>query len=92
MLQAIPGAISRELQRAGIASRRAIFTIGMAHVNEIIRFLREGKIDIDSPLVKKGDIPEELELAKENYTVTVILPRILAEDQEAMQIADLDRM
>jgi hypothetical protein len=92
MLQTIPGAISQELQRAGIASRRAIFTIGMAHVNEIIRFLREGKIDIDSPLVPKGDIPEELELAKENYTVTVILPRVLAEDQEAMQIADLDRM
>lgn len=91
MLQAIPGAISRELQQDGGGSRKAIFTIGMAHVGEIIHFLKEGEVAIDSPLPGKDEAPEKLKLLKQNYTVTVILPKILAEDQEAVRIANLDQ-
>ncbi|MDA8163585.1 MAG: hypothetical protein M0017_00940 [Desulfobacteraceae bacterium] len=89
LLQAIPDAIGREVAEGGTTGKKAIFTIGMAHVNEMIRFLKQGKITIDSPLSQKEKGLDDLKLAKENYTVTVILPRSLAEDPEAMRLAHL---
>lgn len=89
MLQAIPGAIEREVQEKNVP-RKAIFTIGMAHMDAILRFLKEGKIVIDSPLATEEGAPKGLNLFKEHYTVTVILPRVLAEDREAMRVANLD--
>jgi hypothetical protein len=89
MLQAIPEAIDREMARNGSGSRKAIFTIGMAHADEMIRFLKEGRIAIDSPLFEREQGLENLKLIEDNYTVTVIVPRTLAEDREALRIANL---
>ena len=88
MLQRIPGVIGQKVQEGRIARKKAILTIGMAHIDEMIRFLKEGKIEIDSPL-SRAALQEELSLLRENYNVTVILPRSLAEDQKAMKIANL---
>lgn len=90
MLQAVPDAIDREMRQGGIAQKKAIFTIGLAHVNELIRFLQEGKIEIYSPqlgiMVEKGG----LKLLEEDYVVTIIMPKTLTEDREAVRIANLD--
>jgi hypothetical protein len=92
MLQAIPAAISRELRQGGISQKKAIFTIGLAHLNEMIRFLHEGRVEIYSPLLNSSVASGDLKLLQENYGITIILPRSLAEDQEAIRIANLDRL
>jgi hypothetical protein len=92
MLQAIPAAINRELQQGGITQKKAIFTIGLAHLNEMIRFLHEGRIEIHSPLLNSSVEKGDLKLLQENYGITIILPRSLAEDQEATRIANLDNL
>jgi hypothetical protein len=92
MLQAIPAAIDRELRQGGIIQRKAIFTIGLAHLNEMIRFLQEGKIEIYSPLLQEIVDQGPLKLLDADYGITIIIPRSLAEDQEAIRIANLDRL
>ncbi len=92
MLQAVPDAIDREMRQGGIVQKKAIFTIGLAHVNELIRFLQEGKIEIYSP--RLGQVVEKggLKLLEEDYVVTMIMPKTLTEDREAIKIANLDRL
>lgn len=92
MLQAVPGAIDREMRQGGIAQKKAIFTIGLAHVDELIRFLQEGKIDIYSPQLGKVVEKGGLKLLEEDYVVTIIMPKSLTEDREAVRIANLDRL
>jgi hypothetical protein len=92
MLQAIPAAINRELQLGGISQKKAIFTIGLAHLNEMIRFLHEGRIEIYSPLPSNTVVKGDLKLLQEDYGITIIIPRSLSEDQEAIRIANLDRL
>jgi hypothetical protein len=92
MLQAIPAAINREMQQGGISQPKAIFTIGLAHLSEVMRFLNEGKIEISSPQPSNAVEKGELKLLQENYGITVILPRSLTTDQEAIRIANLDEL
>ena len=91
MLQNIPAAIEKEFALGNIDSRRAIFTIGMAHLDEIVRFLRDGRIEVKAPPLSTNyqDLDAVLELIKEGYGVTVILPRTLIDDQEVMRMANL---
>ncbi len=86
MLQNIPDIIDNEWRDGNICRKKAIFTIGMAHANEIIQFLKEGKIEITVPRTGAKDDLGELNLVKGHYGVTVILPRGLAEDQEALAL------
>jgi hypothetical protein len=71
-----------------------MFTIGMAHVDEIIRFLRDGKIDIKAPPFspQHQDLQAILKLTEAGYGVTVILPRTLVEDREALRLANLNQL
>lgn len=90
MLQKIPAVVEREFQAASIRSKNAIFIIGMAHIAEIIQFLEEESIVLTparEELVRSA--PCELALLKENYGVTVILPRSLAEDEEILRLTRL---
>lgn len=90
MLQKIPAVVEREFQAGSIRSKNAIFIIGMAHIAEIIQFLEEESIELTparEELVRSE--PCELELLKENYGVTVILPRSLAEDIEILRLTKL---
>jgi hypothetical protein len=90
MLQKIPAVVEREFQAGSIQSKNAIFIIGMAHIAEIIQFLEAESIVLTparEELVRSA--PCELELLRENYGVTVILPHSLAEDQEIMRLTKL---
>lgn len=92
MLQNIPDAVEFELQMGNIDNRQAMFTVGMAHVDEIIRFLRAGRIDLAPPALTFASYQEHqamLRLIEEGYGVTVILPRSLIDNQEALRLANL---
>ncbi len=95
MLQNVPQAISGEFSQGNISNQRALFTIGMAHISEIIRFFRQGHIEIPSPALPErtyDDYRAALNLLNEGYGVTIILPRTLLEDQEALRMAKLQEL
>lgn len=92
MLQNIPDAVEYELEVGNIDSRRAMFTIGMAHVDEIIRFLREGRVELTPPATTYATYQNDsalLKLVEAGYGVTVILPRSLVDDQETLRLVNL---
>lgn len=94
MLQNIPDAVEAEIQSGHIQSRKAVFTIGMNHLDETIRYLQEDRISIASPLAgtPAGDYEARLLLSDRDYGVTVILPRALLEDKQALHLTKLDRL
>ena len=93
MLQKIPGIVDDEFQRGNIKNRKAILTVGLSHLPEIIRYLNENRITIRAPLpVSNGteDCNSEVNLLKEHFGVSVILPTTLAGDQKVLKITGLD--
>ncbi len=95
ILQKIPGIIDDEFQQGNIKSRKAILTVGMYHLHEIIRYLNENKIRIHAPLPaseETKDYQAELNILKAHFGVSVILPRTLADDQKILQINKLDQI
>lgn len=92
MLQKIPEIVNDEFQQGNIKNKKAIFTVGLYHIHEIIRFFKENKITIHapkSPSVGIKDYSAELSLQKENFGITIILPGILAKDQKILEINKL---
>jgi hypothetical protein len=88
MLQKIPGIVNQEFQQGRIHGKKALFTIGLNHIANIIRYLDEKKITIAPPLftpVKYAEWCDELNLAKENFGICVIIPRTLADDHETLK-------
>ncbi|MGA2515581.1 MAG: hypothetical protein ABSG44_03420 [Thermodesulfobacteriota bacterium] len=93
MLQKIPGIVDDEFQRGNIKTRKAILTVGLSHLPEIIRYLNGNRIMIRAPLpVSNGteDYNSEVNLLKEHFGVSVILPTTLAGDQKVLEITGLD--
>jgi hypothetical protein len=92
MLQNIPGVVGNEFLQGNIDQPKAIFTIGMAHISEIIRFFRNERIEVRPPqaLTSHQAYADVLSLIEEGYGVTVILPRTLMNDPEALRLARLD--
>lgn len=93
MLQKIPEIVESGFQRGNIQSKKAVFTIGLNHVNEIIRFLNENMIRICSPpfnckIGKRGQ--SDLNLLKEGFGVTIIIPPTLAENQDILRMTKLN--
>ena len=92
MLQEIPGIIDAEYQQGSIKGKKAFFTIGMSHLYKIIKYLDEHKIRIYSPLAdlnQNEDYVAALNLLRENFGVTIIIPRTLADDQRTLEINQL---
>jgi hypothetical protein len=88
MLQKIPGIVNAEFLEGHIDNKKALFTIGLSHISDIIHYLEERKITVLSPLftqAKYEDYIDELNLAKENFGISVIIPKTLVDDREAMQ-------
>ena len=95
LLQRIPGIVDEEFQQGNIKTKKAIFTIGTSHIYKIIEFLNKGRIDIYSPMLassKGEDYSAELNLRKENFTVSVIIPRALADDPKVLEMNGLDKI
>jgi hypothetical protein len=93
ILQGIPAVIDNEYRLGNIAQPRAILTIGMAHLNEIITFLELGKIEIPAPRIGASGFQaysEPLELLAKEIGVTVIVPRAILDDRETTYMAKLE--
>ena len=95
MLQKIPEVINEEFQSGNIERERALFTIGMSHVPDIIKFLNNNRIEIHGPLLsgkKDEDSPSDLNLLKEQFGITVIVPKKLADDERVLKLCGLDKI
>jgi hypothetical protein len=95
ILQNIPERIDEEFRQGNIHDRKALFTIGMSHLPRIINYLIEKRITIYSPLLapNKGDpYLSELNLVKESFGVSILIPRTLADDREILKLNGLDKI
>ncbi|MBN2429658.1 MAG: hypothetical protein JXK94_15090 [Deltaproteobacteria bacterium] len=80
ILQRVPRILGAELREGRVAAPRAMLTIGLSHMDEIITFLERGEVRIAAPSNIDSADPVfslELELLKKNVGVTVIIPRTL---------------
>ena len=95
MLQRIPEIVDGQFKQNAIKEKKAIFTIGMMHVHNIIRYVNHQKIAVQAPAsasAKGSDYTADLKLLKENFGISVILPRTLAINQEILKINHLDKI
>ncbi len=95
MLQRIPEIVNREFQQGTIKNRKAILTVGMYHLHEIIAYLNENKIAIHAPLSASGktkDYSSDLNLLKDHFGISVILPKTLADDLKTLEMNKLDQV
>ena len=93
ILQRIPAVITAAYRQGQITQPRAILTIGMTHLDEIIKFLAMGRIEISAPPIGASgfqDFSETLELVAHQVGVTVIVPQVMLTDQEKMHLANLE--
>lgn len=90
MLRNIPFAVESVFQRGDIENKHAIFTIGIAHVADILEFFhaKTGGIAGNDDLLSSP----ALDLLNEGYGVTVILPRSLAEDGDVLRLTRLEQL
>jgi hypothetical protein len=92
MLQRIPDRVDEEFRRGTIRTRKALFTIGLSHVTEIIQYLSESKIRITAPpsISGKGENGfSDLNLHKKDFAVSIIIPRTLADDKAQLTLHGL---
>lgn len=79
MLQKIPDVIDKEYREGSISAENAVFTIGMHHIVEIVRYLKNRKIEIPSPAFTSfEDYTADVSLLQQDFGVTVIVPHSLA--------------
>ena len=67
----------------------------MSHLPRIIKYLNEKRITIPSPLPPSNKSEEylaELNLFKENFGVSILIPRTLANDKEILKLNGLDKI
>ncbi len=95
MLQKIPELVNEEFGNGKIKCRKALFTVGLYHIHEIIRFLNERRIKIQSPKTVSATFQSyntEVSLQKENFGITIILPSTLANDQKILKVNELNEI
>jgi hypothetical protein len=95
MLQNIPGIVEQEFRQGTIRNKKAIFTIGIAHLRDIIKYVDAKEINIHPPSSARGDRTDyhaDLRLPKDNFGVSIIIPRTLAKDQRVLEINRLDKI
>lgn len=90
MLKNIPFAVESVFKRGDIENKHAIFTIGMAHIADILEFFHTetGKIaELD-----KRPSSSAFDLLEKGYGITVILPKSLADDGKVMRLSRLGQL
>lgn len=89
MLRNIPFAVESVFQRGDIENKHAIFTIGIAHIADILEFFhaKTGKIAGNDDLLSSA----AFDFLEEGYGVTVILPKSLAEDGNVLRLTRLEQ-
>lgn len=91
MLQNIPDIVDEAYRAGHIDNRRAMFTIGLAHIRTIINNLQGGSLLAPTqPDPAEGEKNEvSWKLLAQGYGVTVIIPRTLADNQRVLRLARL---
>ena len=95
LLQKISEIIDRELNSGEIKNRSAMFTIGLNHIQDFVRYFQSNKIQIETPPSaprQLANVQSEVNLLKTGYGVTIIIPRTLADDQKLLQLTNLDQI
>lgn len=94
MLQRMPEIIENEFHQGNLHNRKGLFTIGMNHIGDIIKFVNEGKITVyrSFPSGQNTEYCAEMNLLKRDFGITIILPRTLAEDQKILKATRLDKI
>lgn len=77
LLQRMPEIIEKEYKKGRIQSRKAIFTIGIAHAGDIIGFIKDSNVTLFADGKTTKQHKEELKLAAKGYHVTLIMPASL---------------
>ncbi len=93
MLQRIPDVVGDEFREGNIRQRQAIFTVGLNHLSEIIQYVTAKKIEVCPPApasLKNENYIAEVNLLNENFGITIIIPRTLAEDDDVLKMTRLD--
>jgi hypothetical protein len=93
LLQNIPEVVEEAFRTGRIDNLRAMFTIGLAHVGEIINILQNGSLRLPPAKsgLAEGEMSETtLKLLDQGYGVTVIIPRTLAENKHTLRLAKLE--
>lgn len=93
MLQKIPAAIEAKLNEGTIRKPSAMMTIGLNHIQDIIRFLEQNTVTITPPDQGSDQLESysaEIDLLRKGYGITVIIPRTLADDRPLLQATHLD--
>jgi hypothetical protein len=94
ILQRIPEIVNDESRQGNIRDRKAILTIGMSHIHAMIKYFDENKISIYAPLSNSDrheDYVSKLNLLKEDFGISVIIPRTLADDQKILKLNKLEK-
>ena len=87
ILQKIPEAIEERFLHGDIKSENALFTIGLNHIETIIKFLKQREIHIPSPPSSsqpKNDYVADLRLLKEGFGIIIIIPNALVHESQEM--------
>jgi len=94
MLQRIPEIIDAEFQQGTIRNKKALFTIGISHLPEIIKYLKGNKIEIPPSVMTsaKENYVADMNLSKEHFGITIIMPKKLAEDKEVLRMTKFDKI
>lgn len=92
LLQKIPGLVEAEFLHGTISNRIAMFTIGLNHIQDIIRYLENNMIRIHAPSCgnNQESYNAELDLLNKGYGVAIIIPRTLADNRRLLQKTNLD--
>lgn len=95
ILQNIPDVIEDEFLYGAIDNRTALFTIGLNHIKDIFRYIKNDEIQITSPIgssIQPDVLKSKLNLLKTGYGVTIIIPRTLADNHKLLEMTRIDRI
>jgi hypothetical protein len=95
LLQKIPEIVANEYTQGKITGKTALFTIGMNHIQSIIKYMEDNKITVFCP--PSTSVPHEnyvadVNLIKENFGICIILPRTLLDDRETVKVNGLEKI
>jgi hypothetical protein len=95
MLQNIPETIEKEFREGTIKSKKALFTIGLSHIPEVVNYLNQNRIAVYCPLhtsLTSGNYIADLNIAKADFGVTIIIPRTIADDGQILARTRVDKV
>jgi len=92
ILQKAPEVIDARFDLGDIHKRQALLTIGLNHLHEIIRYINKNEINIDPSFDGQDSYESRLNLIKEGFGITIIIPQVLASDRTVLEMTGLDRI